>query len=182
VVDEARKELQAQYRQTTVARPIEGEGMGMRMTIPTKEIPQPGAIMQAEDIYSKEQGMPVRFIFLNPDEVTSAKILWQIVVTPREKKTSETQKLMFRAEMQDAMMFGPMLNIGYLGERFASVWEENPQKMFKTPEQLQQEQMMAQQQANQQNGKPSKTVSPGTNLPSPEKAMGNQIKNTLATG
>src|SRR3990167_7125865 len=120
VLDEMRGDIQAKYRQTSVQRPIEGEGMGMRMVIPTDNVPtDPNAIMQAEDIYSREQGMPVRFIFLNPEEVKSSKLCWQIVITPREKRTSETQKLMHRAFMQDAQMFGPMLNLQYLGEDFA---------------------------------------------------------------
>lgn len=153
VVDEMRDEIRAKYREVSVNRPIEGEGMGMRMVIPTKDVPtDPNAIMQAEDIMSKEQGMPVRFIFLDPDEIKSSKLCWQIVITPREKRTSETQKLMFRAEMADAQMFGSLLNIQHLGERFASVWGENPNKLFKSPEQMQmeqQQQMMQEAQVEQ---------------------------------
>jgi len=128
VVDEMRGEIQAKYRETTVNRPIQGEGMGMRMVIPTEKIPSSEAILQAEDIYSKEQGLPVRFIFLNPEEIKSSKLCWQIVVTPREKKTSETSKLMFRAFMQDVLPLGP--NMDYIKERVANVWGENHQKLF----------------------------------------------------
>lgn len=175
VVDEARGELKSKYRQVGVQRPIEGEGMGMRMVIPTQEVPTDSkAIMQAEDIVSKEQGMPVRFIFLNPDEVKSAKLMWQIVVTPRERRTSEVEKLMFRAEFADAQVFGPLLKMPYWQEKFASVWGENPQKAFKTPEEIQQEQQMMQAQPQ-----PNQTLNPGVNLPTPEKAMGNRVKNTL---
>ncbi len=179
VVDDMRKEIKSKYRQVSVNRPVEGQGMGMRMVIPTDNVPtDPNAIMQAEDIYSKEQGTPVRFIFLNPEEVKSSKLCWQIVITPREKRTSETNKLMFRAEMQDAQLFGPLLNIPYLGQRFASVWGEDPTKLFKSPDQLANEQAQATAAANP--GAPGAgSVTPGANLPTPEKAMGGQVKRAL---
>ena len=168
VVDEMRGDIKAKYRQVGVQRPIEDKGMGMRMVIPTDQVPtDSNAVMQAEDIYSKEQGMPVRFIFLNPEEIKSAKLCWQIVVVPREKRTSETNKLLFRAEMADAMAFGPMLNMGYLGERFASVWNENPQKLFKSPEVMAQEQMMAAQSEAEASG----TVSPKVNMPAKKEVV-----------
>lgn len=180
VVDAMRSEVQNKYREVSVKRPIEGEGMGTRMTIPTDQgIPSPYAIQQAEDIYSKEQGQPVRLIFIDPEVVKSSKLCWMIVVTPREKRSSETQKLMFRAEMQDAAMFGPLLNIQYLGERFASVWQEDPNKLFKSPEQVQMEQQQQMQTEAQGGGAP---VSPKQKLPTAEKQMGQELNKALATG
>lgn len=175
VVDEARGEIQAKYREISVKRPIENEGMGTRMVIPTEKIPSSQAIMQAEDIYSKEQGTPVRLIFLNPEEVKSSKLCWQMVVTPREKKTSETSKLMFRAFMQDVLPLGP--NMDYLKERLATTWGENPQKLFAQNPQ----QPMEAGQPGQPGQPQGQTLSPRTNLPSPEKAMGQQIRSQLAT-
>ena len=172
VVDELRDVIREKYRQVSVQRPIENEGMGMRMVIPTKETYSPEAIMQAEDLVTQEQGMPVRFIFLNPDEVTSSKLCWQIVVTPREKKTSEAQKLLFRAFMADAQIFGPLLNMQYLGEEFANVWQKNPQKLFKSPEQAQLEQQQATTMENPE-------VSPQVNLPTPAKAVGQELSKSL---
>src|SRR3990167_7376696 len=169
VVDEMRGEIQAKYRESTVNRPIEGEGMGTRTVIPTETIPSTDAIKQAEDIYTKETGTPVRFIFLKPEEIKSSKLCWQIVVTPREKKTSETNKLMFRAFMQDVMPLGP--NIEYIKERMASVWSENPQKLF-APNPL--------PPMPPEEGGEGGTLSPETNLPSPEKAAGQQVKQALA--
>ena len=182
VVDEMRDEVKNKYREVSVKRPIEGEGMGTRMIIPTDEaIPSPYAIMQAEDIYSKERGQPIRFIFVDPEAIKSSKLCWQIVITPREKRTNETAKLLFRAEMADAQMFGPLLNISYLAERFASVWQEDPTKMFKTPEQMQMEaQQMAMQEA--QAGGAGQPVSPKQKLPTAEKQMGGELSRALATG
>ena len=180
VVDAMRGEVKNKYREVSVQRPIEGEGMGTRMVIPTDEVPTDGnAIMQAEDIYSKEIGQPVRFIFMNPEEVKSSKLCWQIVITPREKRTNETAKLLFRAEMADAQMFGPLLNIPYLAERFATVWQEDPTKMFKTPEQLQMEQQQQMAQEQQMAGGAGQPVSPRQKLPTPEKAMGREMNSAL---
>lgn len=176
VVDAMRGEIKAKYRQVSVDRPIEGEGMGTRMVIPTDQVPtDPNAIMQAEDIYTKEQGSPVRFIFIDPAEVKSSKLCWLIVVTPREKRTSETQKLLFRAFMADAQLFGPLLNIQYLGERFSTTWGEDPSKLFKSPEQLQMEQQQQMAMEAQQVG------DGGGKVPTPDKAMGRDMKTSLAT-
>ena len=177
VVDEMRNEVKQKYQSVSVPRNIEGEGMGVRMVIPTDEkIPSSEAIMQAEDIYTKETGTPTRIIFIKPEEVTSSKLCWMIVVTPREKRTSETQKLMFRAEVADAQMFGPLLNTQHLAERFATVWGEDPSKMFKSPEQMQ----MEAQQATMMGVDAGKPPSPDKNLPNPQKAQGRQLQNSLA--
>ena len=179
VVDAMRGEVKNKYREVSVERPIENEGQGTRMVIPTDKVPtDPFAIMQAENIYSKEIGQPVRFIFMNPEEVKSSKLCWQIVITPREKRTSETQKLMFRAFMADAQAFGPLLNIPYLGEEFATTWQKDPTKLFKTPEQLQMEQQ-AQMMKAQGVGQ---SVSPRQKLPTAEKQMGREINRELALG
>ena len=173
VVDEARGVLRSTYRQVGVNRPIEGEGMGMRMVIPTDSVPtDPRAIMQAEDIVSKEQGMPVRFIFLNPEEVKSSKLQWQIVVRPRERRTSETDKLLFRAFMADAMPLVP--NMQELQQEFSAVWAKNPQKLF-APNPL----PSAPEEMGKGAGSP---VSPRTSLPSPEMAMGRRVRQTLGVG
>jgi len=174
VVDEARGVLRSKFRQMSVERPIEGEGMGRRIIIPTKEIPSGRTIMQAEDALTEEQGMPVRLVFLNPAEVTSVQLIWQIVVRPKEKKTSEISKLMFRAFMQDVAPLQP--NIAYLQERMASVWEEDHQKLF-APNPIEE---MPQEEGGQ-GGDAGNTLSPRVNLPSAEKALGRNIKTQMAT-
>lgn len=128
VVDSTRKTLKTKYRKTSTEKMFEGEGMGRRIVVPTKNIPSGQTIMEVEDQLSEEQGMPIRLIFINPEEVTSSKLIWQIVVVPKERKTSEVNKLLFRAFMQDILPLGP--NMEYLKEKAASVWEENPSKLF----------------------------------------------------
>jgi len=130
-IDQARGVLKNKYRKTTTGQMIEGEGMGARMVIPTREVPSDKAIMDTEDYLTQERGLPIRLIFINPEEVCSSKLVWQIVVRPKEKKTSEVNKLLFRAFLQDIAPLGP--NIDYLREKASSIWEENSQKLFAQP-------------------------------------------------
>jgi len=171
VVDEARGVLKSKYRKTITDQSIEGEGQGKRIIIPTKEIPSVGAIMKTEDYLTQEQGVPIRLVFLNPDEVCSAKLVWQIVIKPTEKKTSEVSKLLNRAFMQDVLPLQP--NIQYLQERTASVWEENAQKLFApNPMPAVGPDGMPIQQGGEMN----------LNVPTPEKMAGQELKSMIKTG
>ena len=168
VVDEVRGMLKDKFRQVSVEREIDGEGMGKRIVVPTDEIPSGDSIRKAEDALTEEQGAPVRLIFLNPKEIESSKIIWQIVIRPKEKHTSEVGKLMFRAEMQDLIPLG--VNIAWMQERAASVWEEDPQKAFApNPEGA----------AFPGQEEESQTLSPRTQLPTAEKALNRSVKTQL---
>lgn len=179
--DQARDFLKS--RQVSVEKMIDGEGMGQSIVIPTNSIPSSRAIQQAEDALSEETGTPTRLTFINPEVVTSSKLSWQIVVRPKERKTSETEKLMFRAFMQDAAIFGPKLNIDQLAEEFATIWGKDPTKLFLGQE----EQMIAQLQTLGGAGQPGQApqqagnnaVSPRVNLPQPEQALNQELRTGL---
>ena len=120
------------FRRTAVERPVEGEGMGMRMVIPTQEeLPSSQEVFSAEEEMKERTGKPVRMIFLKPEEIKNAKLIWQVVVRPREKITNELSKLLFRAELSDAQAFGPMVNLEFYAEQFARIWGRDPNKAFK---------------------------------------------------
>jgi len=134
-VDEARQALKERYRITSRARTIEGEGTGLRFVVPTEQLPTPEQIMANEEQLKTQMGIPVRIIALNPKEIEEMKLTWVTTVNPREKKSSELSKLMFRAEMQDAQLLGLRINPSYVEERFAQTWDEDPSKMFLKEEQ-----------------------------------------------
>ncbi len=166
--NDARNVLQS----VNVERMIPGEGVGRRITIPIKgQLPSSLAVAKTEATLQQESGQPTRVIFLNPDEIKSAKLTWQIVIRPRERVTSETQTLLFRAFMQDAMVFGPLLNMEELGQEFASVWGKNSAKLFNKPQ--------ASQMAGQAPGGAGQPPTPGANLPTPQKAAGQQMTAAL---
>jgi hypothetical protein len=130
VVDKARQVLKNRYRITARPRNIDGEGMGVRMVVPTEGLPSADEIRSTEARMKDQMGVPVRIIALNPKELAQAKLIWIVRVNPKEKKSSEMSKLMFRAEIQDAIALGLQLSPNYVQDRFAQVWEEDPQKMF----------------------------------------------------
>jgi hypothetical protein len=130
MVDKARNTLRQRYRISTRQIPIEGKGMGMRMIVPTENLPTADEIKTTEDQLSKNTGQPVRIIALNPKELETAKLTWVIRVNPKEKKSSELSKLMFSSEVMAAASIGLQLSQAWKEERFAEVWEENASKMF----------------------------------------------------
>jgi hypothetical protein len=175
VVDEARGVLKSRYRKVTTDQTIEGEGPGKRIVIPTTEVPSSEAIMQAEDRLTEEQGTPIRLIFVNPEEITNAKLIWQIVVRPKERKTSEVNKLLFRAFMQDAVPLGA--NIQYLQEELSSVWEKDPQKLFAPNPQP----AVGPDGQPMPEGGEGGALSPRVKLPTAEKAVGQQLNQQMKT-
>lgn len=176
VMDEVRGELRARFRTVSVERPVENEGVGIRMTIPSKPpFPSPSSIMKAEDVLTKEQGRPVRMLFVNPEEITSSKLVWQITVRPKEKRSSETDKLLFRAFMADIAPLGP--NISFLRDEFSKTWNKDPNKLF-APNPGEVPGQPAPTQGTQ--GKPGQgAVSPRTSLPSAESALSRNVRTAI---
>lgn len=129
-VDKARNALKAKYRTTTRTRNIEGQGPGIRMVMPTETLPTPDQLQETAAQMKSSIGVPVRIIALNPKELAQAKLTWVVSVNPREKKSSELSKLMFKSMVMDAQALGLPINPEYLGERFAETWEEDPTKLF----------------------------------------------------
>jgi hypothetical protein len=109
--------------------------MGLRFVVPTEELPTSEQVMANENQMKTEMGVPVRIIALNPQEISEAKLTWVINVNAREKRSSEMSKLMFKAEVADAMALGLQLNPSYISERFAETWGEDPSKLFAPQEQ-----------------------------------------------
>ena len=116
------------YRSISRTKMIPGKGMGEKIVRLTDKLPTPIEVMDEEDELSTPE-KPVRIIYLSPKEILKALYFWYITVTPKERKTDALSKVMFDEMMNKAVVF-PNINIGYLGERFAEVWEENPAKMF----------------------------------------------------
>lgn len=130
VVDTARNAIVNKYKTISREVPIDGEGMGVRMIIPSKEPINPGEVYDMEEQNKKRTGRPTRILFVDPDEVRAAKYEWQISIIPHEKRTSPLARMMFRAEMADAQFFLQDLNLQYLEEKFANVWNEDVNRMF----------------------------------------------------
>jgi len=129
-IDEARDMLKNKYRTVTREVPIEGKGLGNVMVMPTDEMMTMDEQVSMEDRLTKESGKPTRIILLNLKELNWSKIIWQIIIRPREKNNSEIAKLMTERFMAGLAFFGPTVNMGRVQEKYAGVWEEDPRKLF----------------------------------------------------
>lgn len=129
-VDEIKNEIVGRYRRVTRKKIIEGEGMGMRMIIPTEEVQSPIEIKALEEEKKKETGMPHKIIQINPIEFKKMKLIWVYTVNLKEKRSSEYSKILFTSMVQDARALGLAIDPSWTEERFAQVWEEDPNKMF----------------------------------------------------
>lgn len=129
-INKARNLLRGKYRTVSRERMISGEGKGVRMIIPTEEK------LEAEEVYAFEESMknktgkPFRAIFLNPELLKKANYTWYVSVSPKEKKTSELNKLMLEDMIAKANAIGLPLNIEYVAELFADAYDIDASKLL----------------------------------------------------
>lgn len=123
------------YRQTSKSANIPNEGLGERQVIPVQgKVPSSDEIRALENADKDVLGYPVQKIFVNADEMKNAIKKWYIVVNPKEKDTSDYQKLMFRQELNDMtalMQFGAMPNVDDLEDSYAKIYNKDRSKAFK---------------------------------------------------
>lgn len=131
VVNETRTALKNKYRVVNRETPIEGEGQGRTMVVPTADNIPAQDIYDREEEIKKKTGTPTRIIYVNPNLIKSSKLVWSVTIKPREKMTSELGKLIFERYLQGLMAFPPeTINWSQAGEDFANVWEKNSSKIF----------------------------------------------------
>lgn len=168
VVDTARNALKQKYRSVSVDRAFEGSGRGRRVVRVVDKS------RSAEDVYREEEqltastGQPYRIIEINPQEISLAKLIWNVVVRPRQKTTNELSKLMFSRFLADARENFPNdMVMPYFEEQFAERWDVDPRKAFKTG-------------INAPPPEPSKPTAGGISLPTPEKGVSQALNNVAA--
>lgn len=123
------------YRKITRDANIAGEGAGLRQVIPTDdELPLPQEIRDEEIEEQKLKGFPIEKIYMNPETMRNAIKKWYIVVTPKEKETSQFQRASFREQLVDVAtmaQFGSIPDVDALEDKFSRVYSENKSKFFK---------------------------------------------------
>lgn len=131
---EGAREYIRSFRKTNREKNIEGEGVGRRKVLPIDgELPNTNTIRMMEREEQNITGKPVRMIFLNPDELRKAKLIWKITITPKEKDTTAMAKASLREMINDAMLmvnFGSVINKDGIEEEFARVWKKNRSQLF----------------------------------------------------
>ena len=175
-VDETRKQITNVYRSINTPATIEGAGSGRRISLVSEQQFSPEDVYNTEEQLTNKYQQPVRITVLQPDAVKSAKLIWQIVVIPRQKKSNEVSKVLFRGMMADLEFFGPTINMPYLQEEFAEVWDRDPNKLFtKTPPP--QPGQSDQTQPGQSNQAAPGVKIPG--MPTPESAVNKQLSQQM---
>ena len=129
-IDMVRNVLNKKYRIISRQRNIVGEGKGVRMVIPTTEKLEPEDVYAFEEKMRRETGKPFRAIFINPEILKNANFTWYVSVSPKEKKTSELNKLMLEDLVVKATSIGLPLNKEYVGELFAEAYELDASKLL----------------------------------------------------
>lgn len=131
-VDEARKQLVDMYQTVNVKKNIPGKGSGRHLIMSYVGGVTPAQVKQAEEWYTKKMGEPHKITVIDPSVLKNSEQQWQLVVTAREKTTSELSKQLFQTFVTQAAspIFIKDLNIPMLEERFATVWDEDPSKLF----------------------------------------------------
>lgn len=140
--DEIRKTVKNKYRSASVKASIEGAGKGRRMVKLTDDMPKQEPFPGNDDIYNEEEQLsesenqPVRITYLDPKEIKSVKYSWFVEVNPREKESSELSKVLFGNMIQGLEQIGqmamtaPTVNLDFVQERFAEVWNLPADKAF----------------------------------------------------
>jgi len=128
--DAAKKELTKRYRSVSSSRMVKGKGQGMRLIIPTDKIPAATEIKKAEEDLQKQTGYPTSIIMINPQEVKRFQFIWNVSIVPKEKRSSELNKILFGQMLQDGLAIGLSFSPDWIHERFAQTWDEDPGKMF----------------------------------------------------
>ena len=132
-VDEARKVIKKKYRSASSKTSIEGAGIGRRMVDLNPDLDESNYDVKAEydleEKLSKEEGQPVRRLVLNPLELKKKDFIFYVEVFPKERESSDLQKVLFDTMAQRMQQF-PNANMEWLEEEFANVWNVPADKAF----------------------------------------------------
>ena len=129
-MDEARDVIKNKYRTVSRERMIKGEGMGRRFVVASEQKVTPQNVADEEKVLKAELGYPVRLVVVSPSELKKARYTWFVNVKPKDKRTSELSRLMFKQMVVDATEMGLTLDQDYVSQRFAEAWEEDAGRLF----------------------------------------------------
>ena len=135
-VDAVRGKLQKIYRQFSIEDTFSDGRKGKRVvkfTPNTSEADQTSQdIFDQELAYTKKTGKEVRYNYINPDILRTAKLTFYPEIVPVNKTNDKLSQLMFiQSITQAAQIFGMQsLNVEYLKKRYAQVFDEDFDKFF----------------------------------------------------
>ena len=134
--DAQKQTLVPKYRTFARRVPIGGQGMGQRIVRVVDENKSAYELFKEEEKITEETGIPTRIAELNATIIRASRYALYVTIVAREKRTGPAAKLMFREFLLDLQLFdkpeaGLIVDWGYVASRFATNWEENPERIFK---------------------------------------------------
>ena len=176
--DMAKKKLVDIFRTISVDTDLEDGSKGQRITeMMGGELPVSEQVMAEEELLTRKLGKKTRKIYMNPAQITSVLHSFFIRATPQPQDASELRKALFNESLQfAAQIFGiESLNMEYIKQRWATLNDEDPDKMF-----LQQPSQAASLQAGQGEGQASNLSQQLTKAQRPQRTQ--PSINTLVNG
>lgn len=129
--------VQKQYRMVTRDANIPGAGKGMRKVIPVAgDVPPTDVIREMELKDEKDYGYATQRIYLSVSKLRAAEIVLRVVVIPKEKESSISNKSQFREMMGDVMALvqvGLQPDTAALLDEFTKVWGRDKGKVLSVP-------------------------------------------------
>ncbi len=129
-LDETRKIIKNTYRQITRERNLGSAGKGLSIVGVAEENVPGESIREAEDNLQKRYGFPVRISIINKKELDTRKVFFYVVVTAKDKNTSEMQKIMLIDMFKVLIGFGLPVNTDYMSEVLGEAYEMDGNKLF----------------------------------------------------
>ena len=110
---------------------LEG-GLGTRSVffLPRDRHPKSEDIFKREEMEKRATGLRHQFIYLDVDLLRDAKYRLKFDIEPREKETSDTEKILFREFMEGTMAWFPEADRSYLSKEYARIWRKPYDKLF----------------------------------------------------
>lgn len=122
------------YKTISVEDTIENGRKGEKIIDLTEDIPEDEQVIAEEDLLSEVKGKPIRKVYINPKLLQNLKYSWKVVITPTEKETDDLKAAMFDEFLTKVLtVFAPagkQPDMNYLGDRFAQVNDEDPDKVW----------------------------------------------------
>jgi len=129
-VDETRKMIKQKFRSINMMTDIGNKGQGLRVVKATNKVPSSRVIKAMEDDYYDTTGMPMQIIYLNSKMLRTISLCWEIVIVPKQKRSSALKQMLFNDNMTMLVNLGLIPNREWAEARAAQVMEEDPSKMF----------------------------------------------------
>jgi hypothetical protein len=132
-VDDIKNEIKKIYKTISVNTTVDnGENGIKQFKFTTDQFPDKRTQEDEEEALSKEQGKPVRVIYMNPELLKTVKLTWYVMITATPKSNDALSVMLFVQNItQAANLFGiESLNLDYLKQRYAILIKEDFSKMF----------------------------------------------------